>query len=231
VIPHLDPKNPHQAFPSGDQALEEPNGLLAIGGCLSKERLVNAYRQGIFPWFSEGEPILWWSPDPRLVLIPDQLKVSKSLRQQRRKPLWEVTHDRAFEAVMAACAAPRRDGEGTWISPAIQKAYRVLHHQGIAHSFEAWQEGVLVGGLYGVALGQVFFGESMFHRVTDASKVAFVTAVERLRTWDYQLIDCQVQTDHLSSLGALPMPRAEFLLALNRLCDKPVSVSAWGVSQ
>jgi leucyl/phenylalanyl-tRNA--protein transferase len=227
MIPRLDPATPHQLFPSGDQALEEPNGLLALGGCLSPARLINAYRHGIFPWFSEGEPILWWSPDPRLILIPEQIKVSRSLRQQCRKSTWDVTHDRAFEAVMTACAAPRRDGEGTWISPAIQKAYLALHDLGIAHSFEAWQEGVLVGGLYGVALGQVFFGESMFHWVTDASKVALVMAADRLRAWDYRLIDCQVQTDHLSSLGALPMPRAEFLLALKRLCSEPVAESAW----
>jgi leucyl/phenylalanyl-tRNA--protein transferase len=223
----LDPDNPTQAFPPLYKALREPDGLLAVGGCLSTERLINAYRRGIFPWYNADEPILWWSPDPRLVLFPDKLMVSHSLRKTLRKGVFTVTFDKAFSDVMLSCAKPRKDSAGTWISPDIHQAYVELHKQGFAHSVEVWFNGELVGGLYGVALGQVFFGESMFHTKTDASKVAFVTLVEQLKLWHFQLIDCQVHTNHLSSLGAEDIDRRAFVRLLNQYCRMPVSSSAW----
>jgi len=223
----LDPKNPNQSFPLVSQALREPDGLLAIGGCLSQNRLLNAYRHGIFPWYSHGEPILWWSPDPRLVLFPDKLIISRSLRKTLRKNIFSVTFDQAFNDVITACADPRKDADGTWITAEINTAYNQLHHAGFAHSVEAWLDGKLVGGLYGVALGQVFFGESMFHTETDASKVAFVTLVQQLKSWGYQLIDCQVHTKHLESLGAQEINRDYFSGLLNQYCDIPASPSAW----
>jgi leucyl/phenylalanyl-tRNA--protein transferase len=223
----LDPDNSAQAFPPLYKALREPDGLLAVGGCLSTERLINAYRHGIFPWYNAGEPILWWSPDPRLVLFPDKLVVSRSLRKTLRKGVFIVTFDKAFSEVMIACAEPRKDSVGTWISSDIYQAYVELHQQGFAHSVEVWCNEELVGGLYGVALGQVFFGESMFHTKTDASKVAFVTLVEQLKLWDYQLIDCQIHTSHLASLGAEDINRRAFVRLLNQYCRMPVSSSAW----
>lgn len=223
----LDPFQSRQAFPALDQALEEPNGLIAVGGCLSPQRIVNAYRCGIFPWFNAEDPILWWSPDPRLILFPDRLIISRSLNKTLRKQLFEIRYDCAFDEVMRACAAPRPDQMGTWITNDMHHAYRQLHQQGIAHSFEAWQDGELVGGLYGIAIGQVFFGESMFHRKTDASKVAFVHLVQRLKTWGYQLIDCQVSSDHLFSLGAEEITRHEFAGLLDRLCQLPPDSLAW----
>lgn len=223
----LDPDNPAQAFPPLYQALREPDGLLAVGGCLSTERLLNAYRHGIFPWYNPDEPILWWSPDPRLVLFPDKLIVSRSLAKTVRKHIFSVTFDTAFEQVIAACAEPRKDSEGTWITTAINQAYINLHHLGYAHSVEVWCNDELVGGLYGVALGQVFFGESMFHTKTDASKVAFVSLVEQLKNWDYQLIDCQVHTSHLESLGAEEIDRRVFVQLLNQYCERPVSPYGW----
>lgn len=223
----LDPFQSRQAFPALDQALEEPNGLIAVGGCLSPQRIVNAYRCGIFPWFNAEDPILWWSPDPRLILFPDRLIISRSLNKTLRKQLFEIRYDCAFDEVMRACAAPRPDQMGTWITNDMHHAYQQLHQQGIAHSFEAWQDGELVGGLYGIAIGQVFFGESMFHRKTDASKVAFVHLVQRLKTWGYQLIDCQVSSDHLFSLGAEEITRHEFAGLLDRLCQLPPDSLAW----
>jgi leucyl/phenylalanyl-tRNA--protein transferase len=223
----LDPDNPAQAFPPLYKALREPDGLLAVGGCLSTERLINAYRRGIFPWYNADEPILWWSPDPRLVLFPDKLMVSRSLRKTLRKGVFTVTFDKAFSEVMIACAEPRKDSAGTWISSDIYQAYVELHQQGFAHSVEVWFNDELVGGLYGVALGQVFFGESMFHTKTDASKVAFVSLVEQLQTWHYQLIDCQIHTNHLASLGAEDIDRRTFVRLLNQYCRVPVSPSAW----
>ena len=175
----LDPDNPKEDFPAIKKALKEPNGLLAVGGCLSATRLLNAYRQGIFPWYNDDEPILWWSPDPRLVLFPEQLIISQSLRKTLRKQKFTVTIDNAFTHVIKACAQPRTEESGTWISSDIENAYSELHRLGYAHSAEAWLNGELVGGLYGVAIGQVFFGESMFHTVTDASKVAFATQEEK----------------------------------------------------
>jgi len=223
----LDPDNPTQAFPPLYLALREPDGLLAVGGCLSTERLLNAYQRGIFPWYNPDEPILWWSPDPRLVLFPDKLIVSRSLRKTMRKNIFSVTFDKAFEQVIAACAEPRKDSEGTWITTDINQAYIDLHHQGYAHSVEVWCDDELVGGLYGVALGQVFFGESMFHTKTDASKVAFVSLVEQLTNWGYQLIDCQVHTKHLASFGAVNCDRSHFVKLLNQYCDVPANKSAW----
>lgn len=223
----LNPKDPGQDFPSVNKALSEPEGLLAIGGCLSHERLLKAYRQGIFPWYNAGEPILWWSPDPRSVLFPERLIVSRSLGKTLRQHRFSVTFDQAFDAVMAACAQPRKDEAGTWITADIKRAYSGLHRQGIAHSVEAWWNGELVGGLYGVALGQVFFGESMFHDKTDASKVAFATLIERLKAWDYRLVDCQVHSSHLASLGAEEIPRDVFTALLARYCNQPAQPTAW----
>ncbi|MFI3156864.1 MAG: leucyl/phenylalanyl-tRNA--protein transferase [Methylococcaceae bacterium] len=223
----LDPNNPEQDFPPVNKALREPDGLLAIGGCLSQRRLLNAYRHGIFPWYNPGEPILWWSPNPRLVLFPDKLIISRSLRKTLRKNSFSVTVDLAFNDVITACADPRKDVGGTWITAAINSAYNQLHQAGFAHSVEAWLGDELVGGLYGVALGQVFFGESMFHNKTDASKVAFATLVKHLQSWDYRLIDCQVHTRHLESFGAQEIDRNYFTKLLDQYCEIPVKPSAW----
>ena len=198
-----------------------------MGGCLSATRLLNAYRQGIFPWYNDDEPILWWSPDPRLVLFPEQLIISQSLRKTLRKQKFTVTIDNAFTHVIKACAQPRTEESGTWISSDIENAYSELHRLGYAHSAEAWLNGELVGGLYGVAIGQVFFGESMFHTVTDASKVAFAKLVEKLKYWNYQLIDCQVHSAHLASLGAVNLSRDDFKTQLDQLCEQPASQLAW----
>ena len=197
-------------FPDIDLALEDPDGLLAVGGDLSPERIINAYMQGVFPWFEEGQPILWWSPNPRMVLFPKDLHISRSLRKTLRKQIFTVTTDQEFEKVMLGCAASRQGQHGTWITPEMHKAYLNLHRLGVAHSVESWFEGQLVGGLYGLAIGKLFFGESMFCQKTDASKVAFTTLVQRLQQLDYELIDCQVFTHHLASLGAIELPRSEF---------------------
>jgi len=223
----LDPNNPDEDFPPLSKALREPDGLLAVGGCLSKTRLLKAYRNGIFPWYNPEDPILWWSPDPRLVLFPDKLIVSRSLRKTLRKNSFSVTFDKAFDKVINACASLRKGSSGTWITDEITEAYSELHRLGFAHSVEAWCNGSLVGGLYGIALGRVFFGESMFHTMTDASKVAFVNLVERLKSWDYQLIDCQVHTSHLESLGAQEIDRTYFVELLNQYCDISANKSAW----
>jgi leucyl/phenylalanyl-tRNA--protein transferase len=198
------------AFPPVHLATEE--GLLAVGGDLSPERLILAYKNGIFPWYNPGEPILWWSPDPRLVLFPGELHISRSLRRLLRKGRFQVTFNTRFRQVIAACARAKRPaGEGTWITAEMEEAYCRLNDMGFAHSVEAWQEGRLVGGLYGIALGRCFFGESMFTGVSNASKVAFVTLVKRLEALDFELIDCQVHTQHLISLGAREIPRKEFI--------------------
>ena len=224
----MDPDNPDQDFPPAAQALKEPEGLLAVGGCLTSKRIVNAYKHGIFPWFLPGEPILWWSPDPRLVLFPDRLKISRSLKKTINRKEYSVSFDTVYADVISACAScPRKDAEGTWITAEINQAYNELFNQGIAHSIETWKDGELVGGLYGLALGKVFYGESMFHHQTDASKVAFVKLVELLKEWDYQLIDCQVHTVHLISLGAEQIARQEFLDILVRFCNEPPKISAW----
>jgi len=221
------PPNPAVPFPDPALAETDPNGLLAVGGDLSPQRLRNAYRLGIFPWYSDGQPILWWSPDPRLVLFPDRLRISRSLRKTLRRDSYRVSLDRDFAAVIRGCAATRPDGGGTWIVPEMVAAYERLHALGLAHSAEAWRDGELVGGLYGVALGRVFFGESMFSRASDASKAAFVHLVHRLADWGCALIDCQVYTPHLASLGAVQIPRTEFQQHLARALDQPLAPQAW----
>ena len=216
----LDPDDPDPGFPDVGLALTEPDGLLAIGGDLSVSRLLEAYRQGIFPWYGQGQPILWWSPDPRLVLFPEALRVSRSLRKTLRKGHFAVTLDTDFPAVISACAGPRAGEDGTWITRAMQLAYTRLHESGHAHSVECRLDGELVGGLYGVAIGRVFFGESMFARTSDASKVAFVWLVRQLQRWDFRLIDCQVHTGHLASLGARDIPRRQFSRLLAKGCRR-----------
>ena len=195
-------------FPPVDRAVK--SGLLAVGGDLSPERLLAAYREGIFPWYGEGEPILWWSPDPRFILLPAELRVSRSMRQFLKKGLVRITFDQDFRGVIAACQKPRPGQDGTWITPEMQDAYSALHDLGFAHSVEAWCGGALVGGLYGVALGHAFFGESMFSAKANASKAALITLVTRLSELNFDLIDCQVETPHLGSLGARPVPRRKF---------------------
>lgn len=223
----LDPYNPQQPFPPLEQALTDPNGLLAVGGCLSPQRIVNAYRQGIFPWFNPDEPLLWWSPNPRLVLFPKRLVISASLKKKLRKGLFTFTLDRAFPEVIARCAAPRPKHTGTWITDDMTAAYVNLHEIGVAHSVEAWLDEQLVGGLYGLAIGRVFFGESMFHSATDASKAAFAYLVAQLIEWDYQLIDCQVYSAHLASLGAEEIDRRDFAALLETLCLELPASEAW----
>jgi leucyl/phenylalanyl-tRNA--protein transferase len=214
------------SFPPLETALREPNGLLAAGGDLQPERLLAAYRHGCFPWYQEGQPLLWWSPDPRTVLFPDELHVSRSLRKRMRHGDYQVTFDKAFAEVIQGCAGPRSYADGTWITTPMQDAYIRLHEMGVAHSVEVWQQGQLVGGLYGLAMGELFFGESMFSRATDASKVGFVTLVERLREWGFALIDCQMPTRHLESFGARSIPRAAFAEALAAHLDRP-SAADW----
>ena len=216
-----------QEFPDVNLALREPDGLLALGGDLRPERLLEAYRSGIFPWYDEGQPILWWSPDPRAVLFPAQVKISRSLAKVLRQARYSVTLDRAFREVMLGCAAPRNGVAGTWITDAMIEAYTELHIQGHAHSVEVWKADQLIGGLYGVALGKVFFGESMFSRSADASKVALVHLARQLESWGYGLIDCQVYNDHLASLGAELIPRSEFISLLSRWIDPPGSGDRW----
>jgi leucyl/phenylalanyl-tRNA---protein transferase len=210
-------------------ALRRPNGLLAAGGGLSVRRLVEAYGRGCFPWFSEGEPVLWWSPDPRMVLVPGELHVPRSLLRRIRRGDISITADLAFADVMTACAEPRDDQAGTWITEEMMAAYRALHIAGYAHAIEAWQDGLLVGGLYGVSLGRAFFGESMFTRVPDASKVALVTLVAQLRRWGFGLIDCQMKTEHLARFGAREIPRATFVRQLDVLVAQPPPPAPWRV--
>lgn len=213
MIPFLGPADP---FPPVDQALDEPDGLLAAGGSLSVKRLVDAYSRGIFPWFNEGDPILWWSPDPRTVLRPAHVHVSHSLRKRLKKDNFYVTIDRAFARVLDGCAAPRTHETGTWLSAPMRRAYTSLHAAGLAHSIEVWMDGELAGGMYGVAIGRVLFGESMFARRTDASKIAVVRGCAQLERWGFPFIDCQLETQHLMSLGAEHMPRREFIAAVER---------------
>lgn len=223
----LNPQDRTQPFPSVNLALTEPNGLLAVGGCLSADRLINAYRQGIFPWYSEGEPILWWSPDPRLILRPEMFHLSRRMRRVLRRQEWQFSFDQAFEAVVQACSEPRRYAAGTWLNANMKRAYRDLHRLGVAHSFEVWHESGLVGGVYGVAIGRVFFGESMFHRAANASKAAMAFACACLAYWGYELIDCQVHTPHLASLGAVEIPRQRFTELLRVCCDQRAGRQAW----
>ncbi len=206
-------------FPPVTQALRSPNGLLAAGGDLSAARLLEAYHHGIFPWFSEGEPILWWSPDPRMVLLPAKFKLSHSLRKTLRKGHYEIRTDSVFEQVMRACAAPRVGANGTWINEEMIAAYCELHRMGYAHSVETWMDGELVGGLYGMALGRMFFGESMFSHKTDTSKIALAHLCAQLDRWNFGMIDCQMNTPHLTSLGAREIPRKEFIARLQDLIN------------
>jgi leucyl/phenylalanyl-tRNA--protein transferase len=214
-------------FPQVETALKDPNGLLAMGGDLSLEWLLDAYRHGIFPWFNPGEPILWWSPDPRMVLVPGDIRITRSLAKRMRNAGFELRVDSAFVEVMRACGAPREDVAGTWISEAMVAAYSRLFDAGYAHSVETWHDGVLVGGLYGVAIGRMFYGESMFSREPDASKIALVRLAQQLQQWEFGMIDCQMETAHLSSMGARTMPRAAFVTRLAELVNLPHRPGPW----
>lgn len=214
-------------FPSTETALDDPNGLLAAGDTLTTEQLIKAYQLGIFPWFEDGQPVLWWSPSPRLVLKPSDLHTSKSMKKLLRKGLFRVTTDTAFEEVIQACAEPRINQSGTWITEEIEQAYIKLHELGYAHSVEVWRENELVGGLYGIAMGKVYFGESMFARESNASKYGFLTLIPALEALGYRLIDCQVHTEHLASLGATEIPRAEFEDYLLNFIKDPRERPAW----
>jgi leucyl/phenylalanyl-tRNA---protein transferase len=214
-------------FPPVERALAEPNGLLAAGGDLSLPRLVQAYEHGIFPWFSDGQPILWWSPDPRMILVPSELRISRSLKKRLAKRDYEVRADTAFEDVTRACAAPRPGQDGTWITEEMIAAYTRLHRAGYAHSIETWIGGELAGGLYGVALGRMYYGESMFTRAADASKIALAHLVRQLGRWGYGMIDCQMTTAHLARFGAREIPRAAFMRKLAKLVNYPPTQRKW----
>lgn len=223
-LPWLDPDQ--LWFPPADQALDDPDGLLAVGGDLSTERLRLAYRNGIFPWFTDEQPILWWSPDPRCVLFPDEIHISRSLKRTLNSGAFQITFDQNFTGVIRHCAHLR--SEGTWITNDMMASYTRLHSQGAAHSVEAWnRDGKLVGGLYGVALGQCFFGESMFSLETNASKVVMVHLARNLELWGYRIMDCQVESDHLLRMGARTIPRREFLSILRAGVDAPPEQDAW----
>ncbi|MDH4276428.1 MAG: leucyl/phenylalanyl-tRNA--protein transferase, partial [Gammaproteobacteria bacterium] len=209
-------------FPPVERALTQPNGLLAVGGTLTSVRLLAAYRLGIFPWYGANQPILWWSPDPRLVLFPNEFKASHSMRRSFRRAAYRVSFDQAFRQVLQKCAEPRPGQDGTWLSTEMQEAYTELHHQGWAHSVEVWEDSELVGGVYGIAIGAAFFGESMFSRRDDTSKIALWYLVRHLQAWGFEIVDCQVRTDHLVSLGAREISRTDFSAALNQACPKVV---------
>ena len=215
------------AFPDVKRALSEPSGLLCAGGDLEPATIVAAYSRGIFPWFSDDQPILWWSPDPRMVLFPGEFKYSKSLAKTVRAKKFEVRFDTAFADVIKGCAEPRTEDGGTWIVNEMQTAYSRLHKQGVAHSVESWRDGKLMGGLYGIALGRMFFGESMFARETDASKVALAALVEKLTRDGFELIDCQQETKHLARFGARPIARADFVRRLQELINSQSTQSHW----
>ena len=224
-LPWLDPVDTH--FPDISLALDDPNGLLAVGGDLSPERLLAAYSNGIFPWFEKGQPILWWSPDPRMVLFLEDLRISKSLQKALNKSPCKVTMDTAFAQVMACCAEPRGDSPGTWITDEMRAAYIQLFEDGHAHSVEVWCEERLVGGLYGIAIGQLFFGESMFSFESNTSKIALVNLVKQLQQWNYKLIDCQVSSEHLETLGAIEISRDEFAEQLRELLPQQGMAGPW----
>lgn len=224
LTPHDDPTY----FPDPERALREPDGLLAVGGDLSTTRLIAAYRNGIFPWFNVGEPVLWWSPDPRAVLLPNAIAISRSLRKTLKKKPFRISFDEAFDRVVHACAGPRQMQSGTWITPELRVAYGQLHQLGIAHSIECWNAaGELVGGVYGIALGRVFFGESMFSHATNASKIALVYLSQQLARWQFELIDCQVASDHILSMGASMMPRREFTSQVRQFSRLPQPPHQW----
>ena len=214
-------------FPHPDNALDDPDGLLAIGGDLSPTRLLSAYQQAIFPWFSEGEPILWWSPAVRAVIDPSKVHISKSMRKFLRQTSLTVTVNKAFSSVIDACALPRNTQAETWISPVIKQAYKRLHQLGHAHSIEVWNNETLVGGLYGINIGGIFCGESMFHQQTNASKLAFIALSRHFSAHHGVLIDCQMMTEHLESLGVTENPRNDFLQQLSRYKDAPIQSRSW----
>jgi leucyl/phenylalanyl-tRNA--protein transferase len=222
VIPIL-AQDPESPFPPAEQALDNPPGLLAAGGDLSPARLLNAYRHGIFPWYAEGEPILWWSPAPRCVLYPDGVHVSRRLRRRYNQGRFTLSADRAFEQVIRACAGPRPGQAESWITADMVDAYIRLHELGAAHSVEVWLHGALAGGIYGLALGRLFFGESMFSWHTDASKIALVALCRQLQRWDFSLLDCQVRNPHLENMGAVDISRAEF----NRHLEHTAAADHW----
>lgn len=224
-IPWLESDDFH--FPPIEQALTAPNGLLAAGGDLQVERLLEAYRQGIFPWYESGQPILWWSPDPRLVLKPAQLRLSRSLKKLLKRHPYVISMDQDFAAVILACATARRGEAGTWITDDMQSAYTELHARGLAHSVEVWSGTSLVGGLYGIALGQIFFGESMFSKEDNTSKLALAYLAKQLQVWGYQLIDCQVSSEHLVSLGASDISRTQFKQELRNFLPEPGKPGHW----
>jgi leucyl/phenylalanyl-tRNA--protein transferase len=226
-ITWLTPGDPSQAFPPLEMALSEPEGLLAAGGDLSTERLLYAYRNGIFPWYEDGQPLLWWSPDPRCVMQAGDLHVSRRLRRELRKGIAEVRFNTVFGEVIRACAAPRRSLQGTWITSEMIVAYERLFEEGWAHSIEVWRENELIGGLYGLAIGRAFFGESMFSREPNASKIALLALSRYLHQGEFELLDCQVASQHLLDLGATLMPRRQFTSLLERLCDPPSAFENW----
>ncbi|WP_369928749.1 leucyl/phenylalanyl-tRNA--protein transferase [Xanthomonas sp. NCPPB 2632] len=225
-LPQLHPQRPG-LFPDPETALTEPNGLLAWGGDLSAERLLAAYAQGVFPWYNEEEPILWWSPDPRCVFHTDAIHISRSLRKQLDKSHWRLTADTSFSRVMRACAAPRNGQPGTWIGPEMIAAYEELHRRGHAHSVEVWDRGSLVGGIYGVAVGRLFCGESMFSARSGGSKVALAGLCRLLHGWGFPLLDAQVTNDHLLSMGAVEIARRPFVAQARRLAAMPGRVGSW----
>jgi len=220
-ITWLSPDDPPDAFPPVEAALREPDGLLAAGGDLSVPRLLSAYRRGIFPWYESGQPFLWWAPDPRCVFLPGNFHVSRSLRRELRKSAAEIRLNSAFADVVRACAAPRTRHDGTWITPEMAAAYEALHAAGWAHSIEIWDQGQLTGGLYGVAIGNAFFGESMFSRRTNASKMTLLFLTRLIDTGRLGLLDCQLASAHLLSLGARMIPRTDFVALLDRCCEPP----------
>jgi leucyl/phenylalanyl-tRNA---protein transferase len=223
----LDPRNPRQPFPPAHLAMRDPNGLLAIGGDLSATRLIRAYSQGIFPWYNPDEPILWWCPDPRAVLRPEQFHVSRSLARRLRKQDFALSLNRAFGTVLDACSLPRASGRGTWLGAEMKRAYHALHELGYAQSVEVWRHGELIGGIYGVTLGRAFFGESMFSRATDGSKIALHYLCRQLTAWKFRLLDCQIGSPHLASLGAIEMPRARFLHTLEQAIAEGGRTGRW----
>ena len=226
-IAWLSPGDPVESFPPLETAMSEPDGLLAAGGDLTVERLLYAYRSGIFPWYDDGQPLLWWSPDPRCVLRPGDLHVSRRLRRTLRQSGAEVCFNHDFGQVIQACAAPRASQPGTWITVDMIAAFEQLHQEGWAHSIEVWENGELSGGLYGLAIGRVFFGESMFSREPNASKMALLALARYLQDGQFELLDCQVISSHLLSLGATLIPRTEFASALARLCNPPDRFENW----
>lgn len=219
--------DPPEAFPDIAAALTVPDGLLAAGGNLAPDRLLYAYRRGVFPWFDSGQPILWWSPDPRCVMLPDSFHLARRLRRSMQNSALEISFNKAFSAVVEACAANRVGQKGTWITDEMIEAYSTLHGQGWAHSVEIWRDDELVGGLYGLAIGKAFFGESMFSQESNASKIAMWTLCGLLVGHRFEILDCQVGSPHLTSLGAILMPRSEFAALLERACDPATKFAEW----